>query len=430
MSSAKKSDRILCRATTGVILPPEASTSWVLDHALLWQAVQGDCVVIDIADVRRYQRLASQSYVDFLVAYVFALMINQQILCPVDYRQYLPVDKRREISGCAQSVAGQNVRDGKRLYELAIHGYRQYIGYARGEARETLYGNSGSERELKSFAESKRIAMEQLDAIEHEVYEKAFLEKYANRLVTKCLAAREIAGRLFRQYGVRLRVFDSPEYTVGADLLTSRHVISGVHRDQDFSFADLGLAREIREREATFAGGGYTDSMVYTAVAAALRPDLYRTIRQQMDAGPAPKPDVRRIVNAACLSTRETLSNRRLHQTLVRNLLSLFSGVGTWPALASVAQLLGGLIHFRLARSDSERLMTKMAPIDEFILLSTHVEQSFSRRRNATWWGNWIRYIFRQPLREDYRWQVSQKTMGTWVETGIYVPWFEDFKTP
>lgn len=426
MATTRKSDRILWKARTGTILPPEASTSWILDHALLWQAVQGDCVVIDIADVERYQRLASKSYVDFLVAYLFALLINQRVLCPIDYRQFLPIGKRQEIARCAGALAQSNIQDGSRLFELAIRGYQQYIAYARSKSKEALYQDSENVPALNGFEKSKRAALKQLNMIENGTYEKTLLEQYAKRLVTKCLVASEIASRLSERYGVSLRVFDSPEYAVGADLLTSGHIISQVHRDKDFSFANLQLAGEIREKEATFAAGKYENSLVYTTVAAVLRPDLYVTIKEQIDAGDAPTPDVRRSIHATSVSTRQVLSNQSLFKNLTWSFLSFGVGLGTPGALLAIAQLLASLTHSRLAKSDCEHLTSSLTPIDEFTLLSTHIERNLARRKKGAWWTDWIKCIFRQPLQDDYRWQLSQKTMGMWVEAGVYVPWFEN----
>lgn len=65
--------------------------------------------------------------------------------------------------------------------------------------------------------------------------------------------------------------------------------------------------------------------------------------------------------------------------------------------------------------------MSEMDPIDEFMLLSTHLERSLPKRKETAWWYAWLHHLFRQPAREDYRWQQSQKTMGTWLEAGIYI---------
>ena len=150
--------------------------------------------------------------------------------------------------------------------------------------------------------------------IEHETYDKVLLGRYVKRLMTKCLVAHQIAERLFQHYGVRLRVFDSPEYAVGADMLRKNHTIPQIHRDQDFLFADLTIAAEIRDMETTFAGGEYGDSMIYTTLAAVLRPDLYAMLIQRIQSGHSVRPDVRRSMHATYLAAIEGVSKRNLYR--------------------------------------------------------------------------------------------------------------------
>ncbi len=420
----KRTAHTLWGASSGVILPPEASPSWVLDHAYLWQALEGDCVVIDSRDVQRYHRLAAHSYVDFLVDYLFTLLICKKILCPVDYQQLLGLQNRRQIVETSDELSGKQYRDGSLLFDQSVIGYELYTSYARSDAKRQLYVTAGA-HELTSFDASKAAAKQQLDQIAHDQYEKPFLRMYTRRLLTKCLSTMEIADKLFKTYSVKLRVFDSPEYSVGADLLRAGAVISRMQRQSDFAFVDLGLAKNIREREAAFYGEGFEASLVYSSIASVIDRKLYDAARQEWALGGTQSPNFQKIRECAVLLALETDKHGGLWNSLAWNLLSLAPGLPVGAAAMAVAQLSARLFGYRNMRKDKENALDGLTPSEKFAVISGHISQTVRQSHEEMGWFGWLQSAFRRKQSHDYRWQLSQKAMGSWVETDIYVPWFE-----
>ena len=352
-------------------------------------------------------------------------------------RKYLPPGVRNEIWRISNIVSLCSYRDGAYLFEAGRKGYEKYIGYARSESKKELYRfaskkSTGLKSSLQKFTNSKRSAVEQLRAIEKNSYDKLSLAKYSKRLTTKCAVTFYIARMLSEKFNLKLKVFDSPEYSIGAEILLRHRYITEKQHRYGFSFVDLSMANKVREAEKDFF---HSDEMlVEKGLVATFKTELYEGLkttylnREQFTPAELLDASLRSSRGQHSVTHHNELMSASL-QSLGWILLSHGILYSTESALFSILPLIVSLVATVKSRKNREKSNWEKNPVEAFSIKANEYSQKLHAREHYTKWYLWLNEIFSGSAGIDHRWLVSQRYMGEWLDSNIYLPWYENPRT-
>jgi len=109
-----------------LVLPPEASTNWLFnEYALFNILTMRHIVIMDKADFRRYERLATISDIDFLKYYLLTILKRIGVIC---LRDYSKIYHQKLIEQNLQSINESKILNLTSQYEAEIlQGYINYL---------------------------------------------------------------------------------------------------------------------------------------------------------------------------------------------------------------------------------------------------------------------------------------------------------------
>ena len=405
--------------TTNIILPPEASTNWLFSHHVIFNLlVENKRICMDIQDFLRYKRLASRSSLDLTKSFLLELLRKIGALEVFDYTMLC---SPAEVSNMLKSIKDfRLLKDTKKHEDVVFSGYHQYLNYISGKEKVLPY--IGDVSDNKAYISEQNAAQRDLDAINRGLFTEEDRCSYLRRLSTKLLSAQVICKKLNGM------IFDSLEYQGGVDLLKKEGLFSeAILFDKNLynnrtSFDKLISLCETTEsfhnRFKWLKEPGFIDIWL---------PYLFleRISKQDNESMSMLKKELlHKTVNELKIEVLEWYME---NQNLPRNDL--------WKKCTSIliglippASLLWGLKNMVDLRSTAnEMYKSNFSTASQLIGIALMAEQSagiFELNKKIHEWTVWFSSILKEP-EKDWAWIVSQREMGAWTNTELYVPWYE-----
>lgn len=415
------------------VLPPEASTNWLFDENVLFHLLlRHRGIYMDITDYFRYKRLAAHSDMDLIKYFLLTLLKRIKILHLLNYRS---ICSQQTILKTLEAIKDKNfLRDTKR-HEVAVRsGYIWYLKYIAG--KEKILPAIGCPSADTAYDREKTTAEAHLLAMTKGRFLHEDRRPYLRRLATKLMTAQTVCKAV---NGV---IFDSREYNTGVTLLKKYGLLSQrtVFDSKLFSrSASFHKLLSFCEKEGYMnLGTGITQTtptllriwLPYAFMERLATKDSNLVSTLQSELVSMSKRELREEVEEYIQSNRSTLGGVEKYKHIAN---AVDTAVGVVPVAGQISAIYKMFRSILAAHNQSKVYASNAAQLIG-IALATEMRVAnidlryrvMRRYRIMRSWISWLEAIFRrQSSEEDQKWILSQREMGVWTETGIYVPWYE-----
>ncbi len=373
---------------------------------------------MDRADYFRYRRLAASSDMDFLKYFILTILVRIRVIYLIDY-QHIYISSI--IDRSLQRIYESHILLPPKIYEYDVRGgYINYLGYIEEKKKILRFLGEQDERD---YLDEREAAEKHLMAIGTGKFSIDDSKSYVRRLATKLVSAQYIAERL---KGV---VFDSMEYEVGFRVLQKNRLISQNSLFASHLFNDTNGRKILIDYCIRHYGDldprwqNRAPLSIFTPIALfadIIETDLLRNIKTELSniRTDALEREVIEFHHLRKGRGRHLRKYKRHFESLV-NLLSVKYGI---ISLGNATRTLGDLANADLSKKKGYSLISQLIVIaleeeDRHYNLAWQVKW-------LKWWISWFSNIF-TPKLSDRMWEITQRKMGLWTDTSLYVPPFE-----
>lgn len=410
-----------------VLLPPEASTNWLFDENVLFHLLSESIVVfMDRSDYFRYKRLAALSDIDFLKYFLLTLLRRIGFLCLLDYKTICPP---RVIEKSLDAIRDSRLlQDTERHQEVIRSGYLWYLDYISG--KEKILHLIGSDSDRKAYEKEKAAAERDLSAMASSRFGKGDRHSYLRRLATKLLTAQTVCDR------IGATIFDSREYQRGATLLKQQGLLPENARFENALFARSkafdkllslcekeGCLKTLPET-AVSTSGVLRIWLPYAILERLSNIEQQLVSRLQCEILQKSKSEIEQEVEEWLQLNRKGLGGIEGHRHAKGALEAV---VGIIPVVGQAYGIYSMLRSLFFIHTVSRIRVSSVAELIGIALATeVGVADIQLRYRLARVWIKWFYNIFiMRSSEEDRSWSISQREMGAWTDTDLYVPWYE-----
>jgi len=417
----------------GILFPPEASLNWLLqDFYLLNILNRYDFAIIDIEDYNRYHRLAKESNTLFVKAFLLKLLKTSGFLWVIDYTTFYNVKDCAKTFLQSKTITDtlykyDNTQD--LIYEYASYSYEGYISYARSDLRESIYKLVDTDN-IKSFKNSQEKAVNQFNQIKNKKFSNDLLNSYWNRLFTRILSSYHIVKTLNHSYkNLYVSVFDSLEYLPVQQVIKKINYhdyhdltnYSKIHDINSFQKIDERIYRIVENEKITDDKFPVIIPLLIAYIVG--QKEINKTLTQQVS--DLNYHEIKNEVND--LYKKYLFNNNKVNEGkgVITTILGLINGNFSY---LFAADILLNLIYTvkKIENSDKSELA-------KLLTLAVIFNEPFANLKTPKFkfdYKYWLTYfisIFKKRTKFDISWYESQRNMGDWTKTEIYLPWYEDF---
>ncbi len=407
-----------------VVLPPEASTNWLFNQNVLFNLLlERKCIYMDKQDFYRYKRLASISDLDFTKYFLLTLCRKMKILQLVDYRMLCPAP---EISKSLESIKDSRLlKDTKRYEDIVFSGYCRYLDYISVKEKVIPYIGNSSDKE--AYRKEQIAAEKHIDAINRGLFGEEERRSYLRRLSTKLLTAQIVCKKLNGS------IFDSREYQRGVTLLRKVGLFSEsiifdtkcYNRSKPFDKL-ISLCDKNKELKLSFessvSGPGFMDIWLpYVFLQTLSEQDRECISKLELELQEKSKVDLKNEIYEWLLANRKDIG-------IVDGNKFAKEAISTTIGFVPIAAPIFGFYKlFQLLFSTYSMRKTNISNIAQLIGVALLTEQcigTIDMKYSTRNWIMWFCNIFKNSER-DSNWILSQREMGSWTKTDLYIPWYE-----
>lgn len=407
-----------------VVLPPEASTNWLFSPNVLFNILlQRKSICMDREDFRRYKRLASKSDLDFLKYFLLTLLCEMKILHLEDYRVLCSTPDISKMLAAIQN--SRLLRDTKRYENIVFSGYQNYLDYI--SAKERVLPYIGNTLDKEAYRREQIAAERDLTAINRGLFPKEDRRSYLRRLSTKLLTAQMICKK------INGTILDSREYQRGATLLkaiglfSENTIFDGNLYNRSKSFDQLiSICERNNYLELSFgsllAEPGFVNIWLPFVFLQTLSKQDRRCIsRLEKELQEKTKPDLGAEIYDWLLANKKNLGlldRCSFAKDAISTAIGFVPVAGPMYSFYRLFQLLFCAHDIRKQNISSVAQLIGVALMTE--LSTGEIDMKYSMHKWIVWFFN----IFKASA-SDTKWVMSQREMGSWTKTDIYVPWYE-----
>ena len=408
------------------VLPPEASTNWLFDENVLFHFLTTRCLLyMDRADYYRYKRLGTHADLDFLKYFLLTLLERLGVLIFLDYSQ---ICSEQSIITSLDGIRARNLlRYTKRHADVVRSGYYKYLDYISKKERVlTLFGGT---TDHDSFDREQAAAKKHIREMELGAFDDYERNCYLRRLATKLMTAQTVCEKVG---GV---IFDSREYQRGVTLLKNEGLLppSSVFYAEPFKRAPgfdrlLGFCEKEGYLRQTRDDAKRMDVLRFWLPYSLLEnlgirgQTLVPIISRQLAA--TSEQQLKAEVEEWFHSHHHSLGGLERHKHWIT---AATNAMGFVPF---VGNIVGGVLAIRELLSVRQSARTSFTTVAELIGIALMTEAGPAnldlRKRISNLWIRWFYNHFgRRHATQDEKWSSSQREMGAWTRTDLYVPWYE-----
>lgn len=406
-----------------VILPPEASTNWLFSQNVLFNLLFGHkSICMDKKDFLRYKRLASNSDLDFLKYFLLTLLGEMKILKLLDYSILCST---HEISEMLKVIQNNRLLENTKKYEnVVFSGYCKYIDYISAKERVLPYIGNSSDKEI--YRKEQIAAERDLAAINSGLFGDEERRSYLRRLSTKLLTAQIICKKT---NGV---IFDSREYESGVTLLKkaelfSENIIFDSRLYNQSKVVDklVSICEKNRDLKLSFGNSMLEPSFLniwlpYVFLQTLSNQDKRCISRLKIELQEKSRLDLKDEIYEWLLANRKNLGlgdrGKFIKETISTTIG--FTPVGPLSGFYKLLKLLPLVYNLRNANISNVSQLIGVALLTE--QCTGEIDMKYTMHKWIVWFYN----IFKKSER-DSNWILSQREMGSWTKTDLYVPWYE-----
>lgn len=417
----------------GILFPPEASLNWILQDFYLINILNlYDFAIIDIEDYNRYHRLANKSNTSFVKAFLLKLLKSSRFLWVIDYTLFY------NSADCAKTFLQSraitdtlykfdNTQDF--VYENAANSYEGYISYARSDLRESIYKLVDA-KNIGSFKNSQEKAIFQYNQIKGKRFSNDLLNSYWSRLFTKILSSYHIVRTINRTYKhLHVSVFDSLEYLPVQQVINKINYHSFKDLGNYSKIIDINSFQRIDERIYKIVENEKIADNDFPVIIPLLvayiigQKEINETLIQQVSSLNYSK--LENEVND--LYKIYLFENNKINEG--KGVISTILGLvdGTFSYLFATDLLINLLYTVKKIENSDKSELAKL------LTLAVIYNEPFAKSNipkfkfDFKYWLTYFISVFKKRTKFDISWNESQRNMGDWTKTDIYLPWYEDF---
>ena len=409
-----------------VVLPPEASTNFLFDENILFNLLTTSTVIcMDRSDVDRYKRLAARSDVDFLKYFLLTLLFRSNFIRLLDYKAILSLGS---IEKSLRSLSNSKLLfDTERHHKIIYAGYERYLQYiANKENIFSLIGNSADE---KTYQKERIAAKKDLSRMLSGSYDEEDRQSYLRRLSTKLMAAQNVCNVIGGT------IFDSREYQQGTTLLRNQGLLPSNAQfevslftcskafDEVLKFCEKqGVLKPVRGKQN--ANGMLRIWLPYAILETLSHTDQHMVSSIQQELIGKSQRDLEDEVEEWLQNNRKGLGGLESHRHAKE---AMDAAMGLIPIIGQTMGIYKIIRSLYFMHSMSKIRVSNVA---ELIGVATASELGVAdislRYKLKRFWIKFFYKIFKtRPSEDDDSWKNSQREMGAWTDTELYVPWYE-----
>jgi len=378
---------------------------------------------MDRQDFYRYKRLASNSDLDFTKYFLLTLLRKMKILHIEDYRTLCPAP---EISMLLEAIKNNRLlQDTKRHEDIVFSVYCRYLDYISAKEKVLPYIGNSSNKE--TYRKEQTAAERDLAAINRGLFGEEERRSYLRRLSTKLLTVQIVCKK------INGTIFDSREYQRGVTLLKKVGLFSETtifdtklyNRSKPFDKI-ITLCEENKDLKLSFGSSfsepGFLDIWLpYVFLQTLTEQDSECISRLQIELQEKPKADLRDEIYEWLLANRKDIGlvdSNKFTKEAISTTIGFVPVVAPIYGLYKLLQLLFSVHSMRKTNISNVAQLIGIALLVELCTGEIHMKYSIHK------WILWFCNIFIKSAK-DSNWILSQREMGSWTKTDLYVPWYE-----